>query len=39
MNEVYAKYFDAATAPARSTIQVVRLPKDSLVEIEAVAAL
>ena len=39
MNEVYAKYFDAATAPARSTIQVARLPKDSLVEIEAVAAL
>jgi len=39
MNEVYAKFFDAATAPARSTIQVARLPKDSLVEIEAVAAL
>ena len=39
MNEVYARYFDAATAPARSTIQVVRLPKDSLVEIEAVATL
>ncbi len=39
MNEVYARYFDAATAPARSTIQVARLPKDSLVEIEAVAAL
>ena len=37
MNEVYAKFFDAATAPARSTIQVARLPKDSLVEIEAVA--
>jgi len=39
MNEVYAKYFAAATAPARSTIQVARLPKDSLVEIEAVATL
>ena len=39
MNEVYAKFFDAATAPARSTIQVARLPKDSLVEIEAVAGL
>lgn len=37
MNEVYSKFFDAATAPARSTIQVARLPKDSLVEIEAVA--
>lgn len=39
MNEVYAKYFDAATAPARSTIEVARLPKDVLVEIEAVAYL
>src|SRR3989338_89400 len=39
MNEVYAKYFDTAIAPARSTIQVAPLPKDSLVEIEAVATL
>ena len=39
MNEVYAQYFDAATAPARSTIQVARLPADSLVEIEAVATI
>ena len=37
MNEVYAKHFAAATAPARSTIQVARIPKDSLVEIEVVA--
>ncbi len=37
MNEVYGKYFKAETAPARSTIQVVRIPKDSLVEIEVVA--
>ena len=37
MNEVYAKHFAAATAPARSTIQVARIPKDSLVEIEIVA--
>ncbi len=37
MNEVYAKHFKAETAPARSTVQVVRLPKDSLVEIEVVA--
>ncbi len=37
MNEVYAKYFSAATAPARTTIQVARIPKDSLVEIEIVA--
>ena len=38
MNEVYAKYFTAA-APARSTVQVARLPKDALVEIEVIAAL
>jgi len=37
MNEVYAKHFPADNAPARSTIQVARLPKDSLVEIEVVA--
>ena len=37
MNEVYAKYILAENAPARSTIQVARLPKDALVEIEAVA--
>ncbi|MCZ7591683.1 MAG: RidA family protein [Kiritimatiellae bacterium] len=40
MNEVYGKVFaDKATAPARSTIQVARLPKDAKVEIEAVASL
>lgn len=40
MNEVYAKAFpDKASAPARSTIQVARLPKDAKVEIEAVASL
>lgn len=37
MNEVYAKYFKADIAPARTTIQVARIPKDSLVEIEVVA--
>ena len=37
MNEVYAKYFKGETAPARSTLQVSRIPKDSLVEIEVVA--
>jgi len=36
MNEVYAKYFGEAS-PARSTVQVSRLPKDALVEIELVA--
>lgn len=39
MNEVYAQYFNAANAPARTTIQVARIPKDSLVEIEVVAAI
>ena len=38
MNEVYAKYFTAAP-PARSTVEVVRLPKDALVEIEVIASL
>ena len=36
MNEVYARYFTAAP-PARSTVQVARLPKDALVEIELIA--
>jgi len=38
MNEVYARYFTTA-APARSTVQVARLPKDALVEIKAIAVL
>ena len=38
VNEVYAKYFTSAP-PARSTVQVARLPKDALVEIEAIAGL
>ena len=37
MNEVYARYFTSAP-PARSTVQVSRLPKDALVEIEVIAA-
>jgi len=37
MNEIYARYF-AAAPPARSTVQVARLPKDALVEIEVIAA-
>ncbi len=37
MNEVYGKYFTPAP-PARSTVQVSRLPKDALVEIEVIAA-
>jgi 2-iminobutanoate/2-iminopropanoate deaminase len=37
MNAVYARYFPQ-DPPARSTVQVVRLPKDALVEIEVIAA-
>jgi 2-iminobutanoate/2-iminopropanoate deaminase len=39
MNEVYARYLapDGTVAPARSTVQVARLPKDALVEIELIA--
>ncbi|HMQ77965.1 MAG TPA: RidA family protein [Ignavibacteria bacterium] len=36
MNEVYAEYF-GDSKPARSTIEVARLPKDALVEIELIA--
>ncbi len=39
MNAVYAKYFDEATAPARATVQVSRLPKDVLVEIDCIAVI
>ena len=35
-NEVYAKYF-TGTYPARSCVEVARLPKDVLIEIEAIA--
>lgn len=37
MNAVYAAYFDEATAPARACVQVSRLPKDVLVEIDCIA--
>ena len=37
-NEVYASYFGTHT-PARSTVEVARLPKDVLVEIELIAAI
>jgi len=36
VNEVYAKYFNHAL-PARSTVEVARLPKDVLVEIDCIA--
>ena len=36
MNEVYSRYF-TKDFPARSTVQVARLPKDAMVEIEVIA--
>jgi len=38
MNEVYAQFFQEPF-PARSAVQVARLPKDAKVEIEAIAQL
>ncbi|MFK0569838.1 RidA family protein [Endozoicomonas sp.] len=39
VNDVYQKFFDdlGAGYPARSCVEVARLPKDALVEIEAIA--
>nr|WP_326126800.1 RidA family protein [uncultured Oscillibacter sp.] len=39
MNEVYASFFTEGSYPARSAVEVARLPKDALVEIEVIAAL
>jgi len=36
VNEVYGSYF-ASPAPARSTVQVARLPRDARIEIDAIA--
>lgn len=36
INEIYAKYF-TKDFPARSCVEVARLPKDVLIEIEAIA--
>lgn len=38
MNKVYNGFFKEGTYPARSAVEVGRLPKDALVEIEAIAA-
>lgn len=38
MNKVYQSFFQTG-CPARSAVQVARLPKDVLVEIEAIAVL
>ena len=36
MNEVYGRYFNQAP-PARSTVEVARLPKDATIEIDVIA--
>ena len=38
VNEIYSKYF-VSDCPARSCVEVARLPKDVLIEIEAIALL
>jgi reactive intermediate/imine deaminase len=37
VNEIYAKFF-GNHAPARSAVEVARLPKDVLIEIECIAS-
>ncbi len=37
VNEVYARSFRSDPKPARTTVQVVRLPLDAVVEIDAIA--
>ena len=39
MNQIYAQYFSEDTAPARACVEVARLPKDVLVEIECIAVI
>jgi 2-iminobutanoate/2-iminopropanoate deaminase len=39
MNAVYGSFFDEAIAPARACVQVSRLPKDVLVEIDCIAVI
>lgn len=37
MNAAYAEFFTEGTYPARSAVEVARLPKDAMLEIEAIA--
>ncbi|NML66868.1 RidA family protein [Hymenobacter sp. RP-2-7] len=37
INQVYGSYFEEATAPARETVEVARLPRDVQVEISCIA--
>ena len=37
MNKVYSEIFGTENHPGRSAVQVARLPKDALIEVEAIA--
>lgn len=39
VNDIYQEYFKDGCFPARSTVQVSKLPKNVLIEIDAIAAL
>lgn len=39
LNEVYGTFFPGGVYPSRSAVEVARLPKDALVEIEVIAML
>ena len=39
MNKIYGTYFPSGIYPSRSAVEVARLPKDVLIEIEAIAIL
>ena len=39
VNEIYATYFSEGAYPSRSAVEVARLPKDVLIEIETIAYL
>ena len=37
MNKVYSEIFGTENHPGRSAVQVARLPKDALIEVEVIA--
>ena len=37
VNEIYATFFTEGSYPSRSAVEVARLPKDVLVEVETIA--
>jgi 2-iminobutanoate/2-iminopropanoate deaminase len=38
VNDIYAAFFEGTIYPARSTVEVSKLPKDAKIEIEVIAA-